>query len=476
MRRPLSLVLGGAVSLSAGTVEAAPRLLVTELDAGEVTEFTDGGDLSVVEPFAWGLGGPTGMCVGPGGHLYVAEAGGADHGGQITIITEGGDFTDAPAFAESGLGFTSLWCNQDVIYVGILGGMVGQAVVMDATDGGQVLQTGTFEGIALFLAGDLERDSAGTLLATDLFNIFELGDPLDVTMAEPFATGRSVLPLAFRGSTLLAGDYDVAEIVDATEGGDLSLAPVFATLPPVGRIQGLLDAADEGLYAMAGDEIFLVPPEGGDLVDAQPVAWGLQTGQLGYQQMLRWVCSTDEDCADADACNGTERCVNNECLPPEGPTECDDADVCTVDSCDSELGCANDVVDGCCTSDVQCTVDEVCDTATNACVGVVPIPPGEDGADDTGGSSDGGEADSDGGPGEPAGSTGLPDAGSGGDDLGATEEPGPGGCVCTADAPDSTPGWGLFVLLGPLLGRRRSARDLPRAQPHCRTNRASVSP
>jgi cysteine-rich repeat protein len=56
-------------------------------------------------------------------------------------------------------------------------------------------------------------------------------------------------------------------------------------------------------------------------------------------------CPTDvllngDPCLDGNVCNGAEECVVGVCQPMT-PLDCDDADVCTADSCDEITGCAN---------------------------------------------------------------------------------------------------------------------------------------
>ena len=73
-------MLAGASALA----QVAPGdLLVSEYAAGSVANVKDGGDFTGQPRFATGLSGPLGMCIGPGGDLYVAEF----DSGEITIIT-----------------------------------------------------------------------------------------------------------------------------------------------------------------------------------------------------------------------------------------------------------------------------------------------------------------------------------------------------------------------------------------------------
>jgi hypothetical protein len=68
-------------------------------------------------------------------------------------------------------------------------------------------------------------------------------------------------------------------------------------------------------------------------------------------------CNGDEECLDANVCNGVETCSGGACQP--GTTlSCDDGDACTVDSCDAEDGCQHAVLS--CDDGVACTAD-ACD-------------------------------------------------------------------------------------------------------------------
>lgn len=86
-------------------------------------------------------------------------------------------------------------------------------------------------------------------------------------------------------------------------------------------------------------------------------------------------CSTDADCGDGDACNGTERCVANACVSGPAPV-CGDPDPCRVGTCDAVTGCGSiPAPDGTTCDDGHAgTVDDACRVGT--CVGVqLPPPP-----------------------------------------------------------------------------------------------------
>jgi len=75
-------------------------------------------------------------------------------------------------------------------------------------------------------------------------------------------------------------------------------------------------------------------------------------------------CSgTPVSCSDGNFCNGQETCspVDGSCQPGPPPT-CDDANPCTVDSCDSVLGCVHTPAPdgGACDDGNACTTGDTC--------------------------------------------------------------------------------------------------------------------
>ncbi|MEX1365743.1 MAG: hypothetical protein AB1Z98_21630, partial [Nannocystaceae bacterium] len=180
-----------------------------------------------------------------------------------------------------------------------------------------------------------------------------------------------------------------------------------------------------------------------------PFATGLATGERGYVGMLEHVCSADADCADANACNGVEQCVDNECIAPAGPLSCDDADACTTDDCDDASGCTHAPVPDCCDEDLDCAVDELCDLEVLRCV---PFGAITTGAEQTGGEGSGGGASE--------GSTG--ESLTEGTAAGATDDGGQG-CACSSTGnpaplvPRGAVPWLVLLLVRP---RRRHATPL----------------
>lgn len=78
-----------------------------------------------------------------------------------------------------------------------------------------------------------------------------------------------------------------------------------------------------------------------------------------------YTADNSNTCADADACNGQERCQAGICQPGE-PLSCDDGDVCTADSCDGALGCRHQFMDR--DQDGICDAQDACpDDPQNQC-------------------------------------------------------------------------------------------------------------
>jgi len=82
-------------------------------------------------------------------------------------------------------------------------------------------------------------------------------------------------------------------------------------------------------------------------------------------------CTTDAQCADGNACNGTERCLGGFCQPGTPPS-CNDDNLCTLDQCDPLAGCQHaPVVNGTSCSDGNaCNGPETC--RNGACVRGTP--------------------------------------------------------------------------------------------------------
>jgi len=70
-------------------------------------------------------------------------------------------------------------------------------------------------------------------------------------------------------------------------------------------------------------------------------------------------CVTNANCDDGNACNGLETCVTGTCQAGTAPN-CDDANLCTTDSCVPASGCAHANNTSACTDGNACTTGDSC--------------------------------------------------------------------------------------------------------------------
>ena len=90
-------------------------------------------------------------------------------------------------------------------------------------------------------------------------------------------------------------------------------------------------------------------------------------------------------CEDGAPCTSGDTCSEGECLAGE-PTDCDDADICTIDLCDEVVGCVHlPTQNACCTAESggcndgdPCTTAS-CDEATGECIQNPNTAPCDDG-------------------------------------------------------------------------------------------------
>ncbi len=66
-----------------------------------------------------------------------------------------------------------------------------------------------------------------------------------------------------------------------------------------------------------------------------------------------------QGCDDGTACTGSSACFGGACVG-SSPLNCDDKNVCTLDSCDAKAGCQHSPVPGACDDGNACTVGDVC--------------------------------------------------------------------------------------------------------------------
>jgi len=276
------------------------------------SDFVFGTDASMESPFASGLDIPIGLCLGPGGDLYVSE-GGDD---EITVITAGGGFSGAAPFAFGFQTPTQMSCSESEILVG----SVFQDAVVDATAGGDV-SAGPFVATGFLTPSGLFRDSTGQLWLSDSGRekIFDISGGGDFSQAPGFFEGGEPRGIAEFDGRLLVADQDAGRIIDFSDGGSSATSPTFATLPD---IRGLLHVPGGFLLAATGTAIYNVTA-GGDFTGATPIVSGF--GGLDGAMVYVAGCGDGlvqpdlgEECDDAndiqgDGCSST--CQQSLCEP-----------------------------------------------------------------------------------------------------------------------------------------------------------------
>ena len=103
------------------------------------------------------------------------------------------------------------------------------------------------------------------------------------------------------------------------------------------------------------------------------------TTQGSYTLSIRCLpasCVGDADCADGNACNGAERCVDQTCQPAPPPL-CNDGNSCTTDSCDPVSGCQTVNLDQVpCDDGNECTLGDTCQQGSCIPIDVVDCDDG----------------------------------------------------------------------------------------------------
>jgi cysteine-rich repeat protein len=243
LSRMLAPALLALLAFPAAAQPAPGDLLATEAASGSVVNIKGGGDFTGDPRFATGLTNPTGICLGPGGDVYVAEP-----NGDILIVTAGGDFSAAASFA-TGLGnVLDLSCSETQI-LAVDNNSGGR--ILDATAGGDLSAAVPFAS-GFPLATRLFRDSEGTLWVTTASGeIFDVTAGGDFSSAAPFASGLGQGDgLTEHEGRLLVGDGGAGEVIDFTNGGNLASKSPFATSV---FTSALLSVPGLGLFAAAGN-------------------------------------------------------------------------------------------------------------------------------------------------------------------------------------------------------------------------------
>ena len=75
-------------------------------------------------------------------------------------------------------------------------------------------------------------------------------------------------------------------------------------------------------------------------------------------------------CDDGNQCTSGDICIGGVCLAGDVTTDCDDKDTCTTDACDTKLGCIHTVTaTGACDDGSACTQDDTC--GNTGCIGAL---------------------------------------------------------------------------------------------------------
>ena len=316
--------LSGAIPASAQIEPGA--LMVTEYDTGSVVDVQQGGSFAGVERFATGLSGPTGVCFGPEGDLFVAEF----LTGEVTVATFGGDLSSAVPFATGLGGPMALLCDEESVLV--VESTDGSGEITDITAGGD------FTGAPALAAGigtpvDVAIDFEGRLWVTDLAGgrIFDATGGGVFLSGTPYASGgdgtRGVTGF---GEQRLVANQGTGQVLDFTLGGDLTAAPVFAS---VADVVALYDVPGLGLFAASDERNTLFEiSAGGDIGPGDAFATGLvisnafagiaHLGGCG-DGILDTSEESEEQCddgnnVDGDGCNA--ECRIRLCLDPPAPS------------------------------------------------------------------------------------------------------------------------------------------------------------
>jgi cysteine-rich repeat protein len=347
-----SAVLLHAQSEAAAQIQVGD-LLVPEAQAGMVVNIAGGGDFTCTDEVnytgcpsrvATGLSYPVAVCQGPNGHIYVAER----NSGEVTIITDGGDFLDALPFA-FGLQFPmGLHCTENQILVTENLG----SEVIDITAGGNFANAQPYVDNIGQPSGLLE-DSNGTLwltsYGTGVFDVTGGGNfiaamPYAVDDADPQSSAGAIGLAEFGGQLFVTHEFADA-ICDFSAGGQYE-TNVFATVyAPIGLYH---DESTGTLFAISEDNGGGTNGDG-DVYDissgtAVLYAGGVNAFDVAQMTRVTAVCGNNnmepgEECDDGNDIN-TDACTNDCRLPycgdgvvRGGVEQCDDANQSNNDDC-----------------------------------------------------------------------------------------------------------------------------------------------
>lgn len=237
--------LVGAASDSPGQIAWSAdlqTLYLTEYGSDRVLRISSAG---VVDAFATGISGPTGLALLADGRLLVVS-----YRDEVVIdISAGGDFTGAAPFAN---GFSSPRNLLELEDGSLL--LADQTLkrVFDISGGGD--PTGAEAFAYGFSSGpfDLVQDESGRIFASTKGPVFDITSGGEVSEATSFASGIRFMGLTIDGDDrLLASEFLTGRVFDISEGGD-----DFASADPFA--EGLPGYGDTALDALPGGD--LPPP------------------------------------------------------------------------------------------------------------------------------------------------------------------------------------------------------------------------
>ena len=275
---------------------------------------------------ARGLSGAQDLCL-LDGQLYVSEM----DSGEITVATDGGDLSPAPPFASGIAEPYALSCDDGAILVGAR----GDGSIIDATAGGDLSAALPFAS-GLDSTGDLMRDESGTLWAvaesmagSRIVDATAGGD----LSSQSFASADGIAGITPFRDHLFAALASRA-IVTFEDGGDLNVVAASLDLPSApGAMLGLpsgplyIASANGTVYDTTRENIVFV--EG---------LTSLSFGGMAYSHVCGdGIIAPDEACDDGNmplSCNPD--CTLSVCgdgLLSFGAEECDDGNTVSGDGC-----------------------------------------------------------------------------------------------------------------------------------------------
>jgi hypothetical protein len=198
-----------------------------------------------------------------------------------------------------------------------------------------------------------------TSLPSGLPSSFDLGSDLEAVLAgpgivnDPFHYLAAVTPLP-------AVQLDGSDATRPTSGRRLDYIMVSQTILDLGPAAEVYDSADEGLPGGLWKEGSTPPKNASQLASDHLLVFADVTVPGSSS------CSTNSDCDDGLACNGTETCANGSCAPG-APVDCSSlTDPCNTGVCVEPGSCERQAVrDGTsCGDGLVCNGEETCSSGS----------------------------------------------------------------------------------------------------------------